>query len=185
MRSRTIIALVSAFELGMIAGRGTGPTAAARDRAPADPCAEMLHVGVVVKELDQAVARFRAMGFTDVRVSRPSKGVDRTSRRRPIDVALKQAFVHGPRPMIELMEPVGDGPSPCEDSLREHGEALHRIAIRVPDTGTELEKDRGLGMEAIASGKWPEGEMRWGTFHYVQAPKGGVIVEFISRIPRQ
>jgi hypothetical protein len=40
-------------------------------------------------------------------------------------------------------------------------------------------------MEAIASGKWAEGQTRWGTFHYVQDPKGGVIVEFISCIPRQ
>jgi hypothetical protein len=40
-------------------------------------------------------------------------------------------------------------------------------------------------MEAIASGKWPEGETRWGTFHYLQDPKGGIIVEFISRIPRK
>ena len=48
-----------------------------------------------------------------------------------------------------------------------------------------MEKYRRLGMEAIAAGKWPEGEARWGTFHYVQDPKGGVIVEFISRIPRK
>ena len=62
---------------------------------------------------------------------------------------------------------------------------LHHVAFRIPDTGPELEKYRGLGLEAIASGKWPEGQTRWGTFHYVQDPKGGAIVEFISRIPRQ
>jgi catechol 2,3-dioxygenase-like lactoylglutathione lyase family enzyme len=185
MRSRTIVALLAAFALGALAGRSTGRTAVGQDKAPADPYAEMLHVGVVVKDLEQAVARFRAMGFTDIRVSPPGKGVDRTYHGRPIDVALKQAFVHETRPMIELMEPVGDGPRPWGDSLREHGEALHHITFRVPDTGPELAKYRGLGMEEVASGKWPEGEMRWGTFRYVQDPKGGVIVEFISRIPRK
>jgi hypothetical protein len=185
MRSRTIVALLAAFALGVLAGRGAGQSASAQDKTPANPYAEMLHVGVVVKDLDQAVARFKAMGFTDVRVSPPSKGVDRTYHGKPIDVALKQAFVHGTRPMIELMEPVGDGPSPWGDYLREHGEALHHVAFRIADTETELHKYRGLGMEAIASGKWPEGETRWGTFHYVQDPKGGVIVEFISRIPRK
>jgi hypothetical protein len=40
-------------------------------------------------------------------------------------------------------------------------------------------------MAEVASGKWPEGEARRGTFHYVQEPKGGVIIEFISRIPRK
>jgi catechol 2,3-dioxygenase-like lactoylglutathione lyase family enzyme len=185
MRIRTIVALAVAFGLGVIAGRGTGLTATAQDNASADPFAEMLHVGVVVKDLDQAVAQWKAMGFSDIRVSAPNKGVDRTYHGKPIDVALKQAFVHGTRPMIELMEPVGDGPSPWGDYLKEHGEALHHIAYRVPDTGPELEKYRKLGMETTASGKWPEGETRWGTFHYVQDPKGGIIVEFISRIPRK
>jgi catechol 2,3-dioxygenase-like lactoylglutathione lyase family enzyme len=185
MRSGTVVSLLAAFVLGVAAGRGVGPTAAAQDKAAPDPYAEMLHVGVVVKDLDQAVARFKAMGFTDIRVSPPNKGVDRTYHGKPIDVPLKQAFVHGTRPMIELMEPVGDGPSPWGDYLREHGESLHHIAFRIPDVGPELEKYRGLGMEEIASGKWPEGESRWGTFQYVQDPKGGPIVEFISRIPRK
>jgi methylmalonyl-CoA/ethylmalonyl-CoA epimerase len=185
MRSRAALALLAAFALVVLAGRGVGPTAAAQDRAAADPYAEMLHVGVVVKDLDAAVARFKAMGFTDIRVSPASKGVDRTYHGKPIDVALKQAFVHGTRPMIELMEPVGDGPSPWGDYLKEHGEALHHVAFRIPDTGPELEKYRRLGMEEVASGKWAEGEARWGTFHYVQDPKGGVIVELISRIPRR
>jgi len=38
-------------------------------------------------------------------------------------------------------------------------------------------------MEMIASGKWPEGEARRGTFDDVRDPKGGVIVELISRVP--
>jgi methylmalonyl-CoA/ethylmalonyl-CoA epimerase len=184
MRQHTIVALLAAFGVGVVAGRGTGPTASAQDKDAPNPYAEMLHVGIVVKDLDQAVARFKAMGFSDIRVSPPSKGVDRTYHGKPIDVPLKQAFVHGTRPMIELMEPVGDGPSPWGDYLKEHGEALHHVAFRIPDTGPELERYRGLGMEAIASGKWPEGETRWGTFHYMQDPKGGMIVEFISRIPR-
>ncbi len=149
MRRRTIVALVVAFGLGVLAGRSTGPTAVAQDKAPADPYAEMLHVGVVVKDLDAAVARWKVMGFTDVRVSPPSKGVDRAYLGKPIDVALKQAFVHGTRPMIELMEPVGDAPGPWGDFLKEHGEALHHVAFRVPDAGPELEKYRRLGMEAI------------------------------------
>jgi catechol 2,3-dioxygenase-like lactoylglutathione lyase family enzyme len=185
MRQHTIVALLAAFGLGVLVGRAAGPMARAQDKAAADAYAEMLHVGVVVKDLDQAVARWKAMGFSDIRVSAPSKGVDRTYRGKPVDVPLKQAFVHGTRPMIELMEPVGDGPSPWGDYLKQHGEALHHVAFRIPDTGPELEKYRGLGLEAIASGKWPEGQTRWGTFHYVQDPKGGVIVEFISRIPRQ
>jgi catechol 2,3-dioxygenase-like lactoylglutathione lyase family enzyme len=185
MRTRTIVALFAAFGLGVAAGRGTGPAAAAQDKPKADPYAEMLHVGVVVKDLDEAVAKWKAMGFTDIRVLPPSKGVDRTYHGRPIDVTLRQAFVHGTRPMIELMEPVGDAPNPWGDYLKEHGAVLHHVAYRVPDAAPELEKYRELGLEEVAQGKWPEGESHWGTFHYVQDPKGGVVVEFISRIPRK
>lgn len=185
MHTRTIVALVAAFVLGVAAGRVTNLPAAAQDKPRADPYAEMLHVGVVVKDLDRAVARWKELGFTDIRVSPPNKGVDRTYHGKPVDVTLKQAFVHGTRPMIELMEPVGDGPSPWGDYLKEHGEALHHVAFRVPDTGPELEKYRKLGLEEVASGKWPEGDSHWGTFHYVQDPEGGVVIEFISRIPRE
>src|SRR6516165_5824180 len=100
MRQHTIVALLAAFGIGVLAGRAAGPTASAQDKAAADPYSEILHVGVLVKDLDQAVARWKAMGFSDIRVSAPNKGVDRTYHGKPIDVALRQAFVHGTRPMI-------------------------------------------------------------------------------------
>lgn len=145
----------------------------------------MLHVGIVVRDLDEAVAKWRAMGFSDIRVSAPNKGVDRMYHGKPINVTLKQAFIHGTTPMIELMEPVGDEASPWGDYLKEHGEAIHHVAYRVTEAGPELEKFRKLGLEEIAQGKWPEGDSHWGTFHYVQDPEGGAIVEFISRVPRK
>jgi catechol 2,3-dioxygenase-like lactoylglutathione lyase family enzyme len=185
MRLRILLALIVVFLAGVAVGRGLGPRASALDQAAENPFGKMLHVGVVVRDLDEAVARWRAMGFTDIRVNPPNKGVDRTYRGRPIDATLKQAFIHGTSPMIELMEPVEDVPSPWRDYLKEHGEALHHLAYRIPDTGPELEKFRKLGLEEIAQGKWPEGQDRWGTFHYIQDPKGGVVIEFISRIPRR
>ena len=39
MRTRTIVALFAAFGLGVAAGRGTGPSAAAQDKPQADPYA--------------------------------------------------------------------------------------------------------------------------------------------------
>lgn len=186
MRPRTIVALTAGFCLGVAAGRGLGPagTAGVQDKVPSNPYAQMLHVGIVVKDLDQAVERWRALGFRDIRVLPPGKGKDRTYHGRPIDVTLKQAFIHGTSPPIELMEPVGDQPSPWGDYLRTHGEVLHHIAFRIPETAPELEKYRNLGLPEIAQGKWPEGDSHWGTFHYVQDPKGGVVLEFISRVPR-
>jgi catechol 2,3-dioxygenase-like lactoylglutathione lyase family enzyme len=187
MRPRTVISFAAVFGLGLAVGRGLGPSAAAvaQDPAAANPFARMLHVGILVDDLDKAVARWRDMGFTDIRVSPPSKGVDRLYHGKPIDVTLKQAFIRGTSPMIELLEPVEASPSPWLDYLKEHGEVIHHLAYRVPDTGSELEKFRKLGLHEVAQGKWPEGESHWGTFHYVQDPRGGVVIEFISRIPRR
>jgi methylmalonyl-CoA/ethylmalonyl-CoA epimerase len=185
-QARTFAILASVFALGVLAGRGAvpSPRAVGQEAARDDPYAKMLHVGILVRDLDAAVARYKALGFSDIQVLPPNKGVDRTYHGKPIDVTLKQAFIRGTSPLIELMEPVGDAPSPWGDYLKEHGEAIHHIAYRVPDTAAELEKYRRLGLVEIAQGKWPEGDDHWGTFHYVQDPKGGAIVEFISRVPR-
>lgn len=182
---RTAPALAAVFVIGVWVGRGTGPETRADD-APINPYGKMLHVGVLVPDLEAAVERWRAMGFTDIQVSPPNKGVDRMYHGEPINVTLKQAFIRGTEPMIELMEPVEDTPSPWGDYLKEHGEVLHHLAYRVPDSKAELARFEALGIEELAQGKWPEGDSHWGTFHYVQDPEtNGVILEFISRIPRE
>jgi len=187
MRLLKPIGILIVFGAGMLAGRfSLMPThSVARADAPTNPYASMLHVGIVVKDLEKAVERWKAIGFTDIRVLPPNAGVDRMYHGKPLNATLKQAFIHGTTPLIELMEPPVDVASPWGDYLKEHGEALHHLAYRIPDTGPELEKFKKLGIEEIAQGKWPEGNDHWGTFHYVQEPGGGVILEFISRIPKK
>jgi hypothetical protein len=187
MRRLKPLGLVILFAAGVLAGRlSLGPTAAAaKADATANPYASMLHVGIVVKDLEKAVERWKAMGFTDIRVLPPNAGVDRMYHGKPMNATLKQAFIHGTTPLIELMEPPTDVATPWGDFLKEHGESLHHLAYRIPDTGPELEKFKRLGIEELAEGKWPEGQDKWGTLHYMQEPGGGVILEFISRIPRK
>src|SRR4051812_35368827 len=99
MRFRSIIGLTIVFGLGIAVGRGPDLAARAQERkAPPNPYAEMLHVGIVVRDLDEAVRKWRAMGFNDIRVSPPSKGVDLTYHGKPIDLTLKQAFIHRTSP---------------------------------------------------------------------------------------
>ncbi len=187
MRVLKTLGVACVFLLGVMAGRLVPGQAhgAARPGAAASPYSTMLHVGIVVKNLDQAVARWKAMGFQDIRVGTPNKGVDRMYHGKPISATVRQAFIQGTSPPIELIEPMEDIPSPWRDYLQKHGEVLHHLAFRVPETGPELEKFRKLGMDEISQGKWAEGNDHWGTFHYVQDPEGGTVIEFISRIPRQ
>jgi hypothetical protein len=50
--------------------------------------------------------------------------------------------------------------------------------------GAMLEKYRGMGMEEVAPGNWPEGESCLGMSTTCRIRRG-VIVELISRIPRK
>jgi catechol 2,3-dioxygenase-like lactoylglutathione lyase family enzyme len=187
MCARQVLGAGLIFTLGLATGWliSAFRAAEASSTSPDNPYSTMLHVGIVVKNLDESVAKWRAMGFTDIRTSPPNRGVDRMYHGKPNPVTIKQAFIHGTNPMIELIEPVDDVPSPWRDYLDKHGEVLHHLAYRVPDTRPELEKLRRLGLEAIGEGKWPEGSDHWGTFHYVQEPRGGAVIELISRIPRK
>src|SRR4051794_26830178 len=160
MRLLKPIGILIVFGAGMLAGRfSLMPThAVARADAPTNPYASMLHVGIVVKDLDKAVQRWNAIGFTDIRALPPNARVDRMYHGKPLNATLKQAFIHRTTPLIELMEPPADVASPWGDYLKEHGEALHHLACRIPDTRPELEKSKKLGIEEIAQGKWPEGK---------------------------
>ena len=119
MRALTALGIVGVFTAGMVTGRLNSSSAVgqAQAAAPANPYATMLHVGIVVKDLEKSVEKWKAMGFTDIRVLPPNKGVDRMYHGKPIDVTVKQAFIHGTSPMIELIEPVEDVPSPWRDYL--------------------------------------------------------------------
>jgi catechol 2,3-dioxygenase-like lactoylglutathione lyase family enzyme len=187
-RVGTAALVAFAFALGVAAGRSAPAPAPLRAGvAPAGEGAyeKMLHVGIVVRDLDAAVKACEALGFTDIRVLPPNAGVDRHYHGKPIDVTIRQAFIHGTTPMIELIEAPADVPSPWSDFLKDQGEGIHHVAYRVPDAPAELERWKALGMKELARGKWAEGDAHWGTFHYVRGEGGGPIVEFISRVPRE
>jgi hypothetical protein len=85
MRALKVMGIVSVFTAGMVVGRLASSSAVGKARAavPASPYATMLHVGIVVKDLEKAVVRWRAMGFTDIRVLPPNKGLDRMYHGKP------------------------------------------------------------------------------------------------------
>jgi len=67
MRALKVMGIVSVFTARMVVGRLASSSAVgkARAAAPASPYATMLHAGIVVRDLEKAVERWRAMGFTD------------------------------------------------------------------------------------------------------------------------
>src|SRR5262249_50716163 len=138
MRPRNA-AVVAALAVGILVGRAADPPRSRAGQEPAKPGAEnpyatMLHVGILGHDLDRAVEKWRAMGFTDIVVLPPSKGIDRTFHGQPLDCALRQAFIRGTTPQIELLQPVDAVPNPWSSVLAEKGEVIHHLAYRVSDS---------------------------------------------------
>jgi catechol 2,3-dioxygenase-like lactoylglutathione lyase family enzyme len=177
-RLRIVVVLIVAFGAGAVADREYRLL-----RGPKGTYARMLHVGILVPDLDKAVAKWRAEGFNDIVVSAPEKG-EGDYHGQPIDIVMKKAFITGTVPQIELMQPVGDAPNPWSGELKERGEVLHHIAYDVPNAEKEMQTFQRLGMVRIAGGRWPDGPTHWGTWDYVRDPASGLIVEFISRVSR-
>lgn len=173
-RLQIALLTIAAFVGGMAADRGVRYL-----REPKGPLAVMSHVGVLVPDMDKAIAEWRGMGFTNIEISVPDKGIDRRYHDMPLDCTLKQAFVRG-KPDIELLQPVCATPNPWASELVEHGMQLHHVAFYVPDTRAELENLKQLGLVEIAEGKWRDSKPGYGEFFYVRKPGDALIMEFLT-----
>jgi len=172
---RTGIAVLLAFACGMAADRAYRYL-----HEPKGPFAHMVHVGILVPDINAAVAEFRGLGFSDIVLSSDEKGIDRRYHDMPLDCSLKQAFVKGV-PEIELLQPVCNSPNPWASELREQGMQLHHVAFYTQDASAELEKAKHFGFVEISEGKWRDKSPGLGKFIYVRKPGDALIVEFLTR----
>lgn len=97
---------------------------------------DLHHVGIVVADLDAALARYAALGFGDgERFAVPEQFV----------VAV--VFAAGPG-YVELIQPT-DPEGPIARFLAKRGEGLHHVAYRVPDLAATLERLAAGGVRLI------------------------------------
>jgi len=175
MRVQMIVALiVLAFIGGAVIDRGVSHWLASRKHQP-----QILHIGVLVSDMDSAIREWRALGYTNVQVSVPDKGINRQYHGVPLDCSLKQAFIKG-QPDIELLQPLCDAPNPWASELHEKGMQLHHLAFYVPDADAEMRKASSAGLVEIAEGKWKDNKPGYGEFSYVRKPGDALIIEYLS-----
>lgn len=126
---------------------------------------EVEQVAIVVEDLDDGMARFRAiLGVEPWTVFRfePPMLTDTTYRGEEAEYGMVLAIGYAGETMIELIEPT-IGPNVYRDHLDEHGEGLHHVAYFGwdEDEATEvIEKFEDAGMPVVQSGHY-EGTDFW------------------------
>jgi methylmalonyl-CoA/ethylmalonyl-CoA epimerase len=127
----------------------------------------MDHVGVAVKNLDEAIGVYRdILGFKLL-------GVHVLTERK-----VKVAFLSsGGETQIELLEPLGSE-SPVAKFLESRGEGIHHIAVKVDDIEKALEELRKKGVMLVDEKPRAGAEGKKIAFVHPKSTKG-VLLELV------
>ena len=134
-------------------------------------------VGVVVRDLEQAVAFYERLGIGPFEEGPSAHTVERriygeTSTDAKVEGRLAQMG----NIEFELLQPVS-GRTVQGDFLEEHGEGVVHICAHTDDLERDIEELSGLGYEIISEGKLSDG----GRFAYFDTRAvGGLILELFE-----
>lgn len=138
--------------------------------------ARLTQIGVVVKDMDQAIERLTSLGIGPFYSKMPSPEARSLYRGQPFNangrVILKAAQLGNVE--LELVQPVAGG-SPHRDYLEEKGEGIQHIAFSVDNLGEEVEKLTGEGCTILLDGRRETGGVA-----YLDLNVGGIIVELVG-----
>jgi methylmalonyl-CoA epimerase len=127
------------------------------------------HVGIAVKNLDEAISVYRdVLGFK-------LEGIHVLTERK-----VKVAFLSsGGQTNIELVEPLGSD-SPAAKFLDTRGEGIHHIAVKVDDVDTVLAELKSKGVVLVDEKARVGAEGAKIAFVHPKSTKG-VLLELVSR----
>lgn len=142
----------------------------------------LCQVGVVVRDLDKAIANYRDMlGMEPDRVIErsPTAPGKKYYKGQEADFYQRAALYDmGGGMEFELLQPFGDA-SALSDFLDEHGEGIHHVAFDTEDfCGTEAHFD-GLGVHKIQTGPTSRHPaLQWGFFD--SNDRLGTMIELVN-----
>jgi catechol 2,3-dioxygenase-like lactoylglutathione lyase family enzyme len=124
------------------------------------------HIGIVVKELDKAIAYYENVFGLGPFVWSKMRSSERYYYGRPTDFEM----IIGSCPLgpieVELIQPVTP-PTIYHDFLERKGEGLHHLGFDVEDMDERLERYEKMGIKAIQHGRGPSG----GGYAYLDSKK--------------
>ena len=97
---------------------------------------ELHHIGIVVRDLDRAIAHYRLLGFGEpVEADLPDQGV-------------RVATFPAGSGYLELLAPISEDTGVTR-FLEKRGEGMHHVALKVRDLEQELRRLEAAGLELI------------------------------------
>lgn len=141
------------------------------------PARSIFQVSWVVPDLEDAARRWhQAMGIGPFLINRNLTITDPLYRGAPGAIDFSVAIAQAGPLQVELVEQHDDRPSCYRDSVPAGAEAMHHVAIMVPDFDAALQPYLDQGFEVASSGWF--GEVR---FCYVDCrPTIGHMVEIVQ-----
>jgi methylmalonyl-CoA/ethylmalonyl-CoA epimerase len=137
---------------------------------------EVSQIGVVVEDLDRAVAFYQSvfgLGPFRIQEAEAPNVWDRGKEKR---IKARLGFANLGQVEIEFIH-ILEGDSVHLEFLREHGEGLHHLGFKVKDFQAKLELAKAMGFEVLQTG--PLGRF----YAYLDTRRhGGIIVELIEDI---
>jgi Glyoxalase/Bleomycin resistance protein/Dioxygenase superfamily len=143
------------------------------------------HVGIVVRDIDQAGRdNSNRFGLSDIARRFTLYIENALYRGKTVTFSAEFAFIELGNTMVELIQPLGNDPSPYLDALQERGENTHHLAYLVPSIDEHLKKAHksNASLSVLFDAKLPE----WmGRYVYIDGLVHGVLIELMEFAPQQ
>jgi methylmalonyl-CoA/ethylmalonyl-CoA epimerase len=139
----------------------------------------IVQVAIVVRDIQAAVASYARLfdvPEVEVRETREPAEAQTKFRGQPTNGRAKLAFFRMGQVAVELIEPIGGGPSAWQEFLDEHGPGVHHIAFEVPQLEPAARVLREKGVEIVQQGKFRSGQYLYAD----TTPQLGVMLELLQ-----
>jgi len=121
---------------------------------PTFPTRRLHHVGVVVRDLEKAIAQLEALGFGPFMFDEENRTFTihfkGELRGKPAEWATKISNARMGEVELELLEPV-EGDQALKETLDAQGEGLHHIGWLTTDLQGDMERAKAAGAEVWTS----------------------------------
>jgi len=142
------------------------------------PSWKLSQLGIVVRDMDQAVRRFSALGFGPFAPVLLPAGSKVWFRGEPTDAEVDVKATMIGDVQLELLQPVS-GQSPHKEFLDSKGEGIHHVMFTVDDLEYEIDRLTKLGATVLLRVSF--GNEGSGGLAYLDLDAFGLVLELIQK----